>query len=131
MSHVPCGQTLGHGDCCSDGHLCDQCTEIVELRTKTKQSESHAAMAAEIVKLKAQIKEDTRLLSEGAVLMQDHADEIERLKNKIINFVVWVHSKHEHDKFHGGCQICEMLDKISDGSYMKNGAFTKFIEDCQ
>ncbi len=30
---IPCGQTLGHGESCCEGHLCDSCQEIVALRT--------------------------------------------------------------------------------------------------
>jgi hypothetical protein len=29
---IPCGQTLGHGKSCSEGYLCEQCSEIEQLK---------------------------------------------------------------------------------------------------
>lgn len=28
---IPCGQVLGHGECCVEGHMCDQCEYILKL----------------------------------------------------------------------------------------------------
>ena len=31
-SRVPCGRTLGHGEYCTIGHLCDNCEELERMR---------------------------------------------------------------------------------------------------
>ncbi|KKK92810.1 hypothetical protein LCGC14_2699210 [marine sediment metagenome] len=36
MSNIPCGRTLGHGENCCDGHLCDSCREIESLRAEPR-----------------------------------------------------------------------------------------------
>jgi hypothetical protein len=36
---IPCGQTLGHGDMCSEDRLCDQCREIRKLRSELELAE--------------------------------------------------------------------------------------------
>ncbi len=33
MVTIPCGSTMGHGERCAEGRLCDQCQEIVRLRS--------------------------------------------------------------------------------------------------
>ncbi len=32
MSDIPCGKTLGYGETCCEGHLCDSCSELTTLR---------------------------------------------------------------------------------------------------
>jgi chorismate mutase len=29
---MSCGKTMGHGEACNDGHECDQCREIIDLK---------------------------------------------------------------------------------------------------
>jgi hypothetical protein len=39
MTRIPCGRTLGHGERCCEGHLCDQCEERTKLRKKLRRGE--------------------------------------------------------------------------------------------
>jgi hypothetical protein len=36
---IPCGRTLGHGESCVSGHLCDQCTYISMLKRRCEAAE--------------------------------------------------------------------------------------------
>lgn len=43
MSRIPCRKTLGHGESCCDGYLCDSCREILNLRRRISNLERAAA----------------------------------------------------------------------------------------
>jgi len=34
VPEIPCGKTLGHGECCSKDHLCGQCQYIQKQEIK-------------------------------------------------------------------------------------------------
>lgn len=36
MNKIPCGRTLGHGESCCEGHLCDGCQRIAELEAENQ-----------------------------------------------------------------------------------------------
>jgi hypothetical protein len=40
---IPCGKTMGHGERCCEGYLCDQCEYILKLEKNQKpiQEDSH------------------------------------------------------------------------------------------
>lgn len=59
---VPCGRTVGHGDRCSSGWLCDACSEIEKLRGVIRSS----------------LRIDTLWLPGGEVA-EEHADEARAL----------------------------------------------------
>lgn len=44
---IPCGQTLGHGERCQDGYMCDQCAYIIELEERISYLEHEFALAAD------------------------------------------------------------------------------------
>ena len=33
---MSCGRTMGHGEACNDGHECDSCLEIIQLKAEIK-----------------------------------------------------------------------------------------------
>lgn len=34
--NIPCGKTLGHGESCVSGHMCDHCNYILSLEQELK-----------------------------------------------------------------------------------------------
>lgn len=62
---IPCGQTLGHGEVCQDGHLCDQCGYIDSLEAENARLREALHMACPLIKVLAKddgdcTKEDCR-----------------------------------------------------------------------
>ena len=53
MTQIPCGKTMGHGERCAEGRVCDHCVEILRLReaVQTPQEDGVRRLGSFVLKL--------------------------------------------------------------------------------
>jgi len=44
---VPCGMTLGHGECCTAGYLCGKCQMVMDIHTIASRYDADASPQCE------------------------------------------------------------------------------------
>jgi hypothetical protein len=69
---IPCGQTVGHGESCSEGYLCAGCAEVERLRAQLGAQKGHYIRTDALLAVIAQLGVETQETKNNPLTRRRH-----------------------------------------------------------